>query len=264
VRLADSRRKAAAQAAHLGFRHMLPGVLALYLIIIIAPLEKVGAPLRVAFAGVLLLMAIRTRRRAGPLTMPAIALATILVAATLIAVATGSQTVLTCVGQGSTVILVVVTILVLGRTLLAAGEVAGPAVRGVLTIYLLLGLLFSSVHSFFAALITNYLSGAGTHPTTSDTLYFSLSTLTTVGYGDIVPVANVARAVASIEALIGQLYLVSVVAAVVSRFVPASRRAAPGGNGGNTAGSAGAAPPDATDEPPGDSPSDGDGDGDGP
>src|SRR5262245_14344130 len=115
---------------------MLPGVLALYLIIIIAPLEKVGAPLRVAFAGVLLLMAIRTRRRAGPLTMPAIALATILVAATLIAVATGSQTVLTCVGQGSTVILVVVTILVLGRTLLAAGEVAGPAVRGVLTIYL--------------------------------------------------------------------------------------------------------------------------------
>ncbi|HEY7177526.1 MAG TPA: potassium channel family protein, partial [Micromonosporaceae bacterium] len=110
----------------------------------------------------------------------------------------------------------------------------------------------------------NYLSGAGTHPTTSDTLYFSLITLTTVGYGDIVPVANVARAVASIEALIGQLYLVSVVAAVVSRFVPASRRAAAsGGTGGNTADSAGGAPAGATDEAPRDSPGNAGGGGDG-
>jgi hypothetical protein len=82
------------------------------------------------------------------------------------------------------------------------------------------------VHSFFAALITNYLGGAGTHPTTSDTLYFSLITLTTVGYGDIVPVANLARAIATIEALTGQLYLVSVVAVVIARFEPKSRRVA--------------------------------------
>ncbi len=89
-----------------------------------------------------------------------------------------------------------------------------------LTIYLLLGLLFSAAHGFFAALITDYLNGVTGHPTPSDTLYFSLITLTTVGYGDITPVANVARAIASAEALTGQLYLVSVVAAVVARFRP--------------------------------------------
>ncbi|HEY7174432.1 MAG TPA: potassium channel family protein, partial [Micromonosporaceae bacterium] len=86
----------------------------------------------------------------------------------------------------------------------------------------------------------------------SDTLYFSLITLTTVGYGDIVPVANVARAVASIEALVGQLYLVSVVAAVVSRFVPASRRAGTSrGTGETAADSVGGPKADAADEAPG-------------
>jgi Ion channel len=82
----------------------------------------------------------------------------------------------------------------------------------------LLGLLFSAAHGFAAALISNYLDGVNGEPTQSDTLYFSLITLTTVGYGDITPAANVARAVAAAEAITGQLYLVSVVAAVVSRY----------------------------------------------
>jgi hypothetical protein len=93
----------------------------------------------------------------------------------------------------------------------------------VLSIYLLLGLLFSAMHGFFAPLISDYLKGVNGQPTQSDTLYFSLITLTTVGYGDITPVANVARAIAAAEALTGQLYLVSIVAAVVSRYQPSRR-----------------------------------------
>jgi hypothetical protein len=45
--------------------------------------------------------------------------------------------------------------------------------------------------------------------------YFSLMTLTTVGYGDIVPRSSEARAFASIEALLGQIYLAAVVARIV-------------------------------------------------
>jgi hypothetical protein len=112
---------------------------------------------------------------------------------------------------------------VLARTLLAAGVIDGAAVRGVLTIYLLLGLLFSALHGFAAALITDYLNDVGGHASQSDTLYFSLITLTTVGYGDITPAANLARAIAASEALTGQLYLVSVVAVVVSRYQPTRR-----------------------------------------
>jgi hypothetical protein len=47
-------------------------------------------------------------------------------------------------------------------------------------------------------------------------VYFSFSTLTTVGYGDITPVARVARSLSNMEALIGQLYPAIVLARLVS------------------------------------------------
>jgi hypothetical protein len=143
-----------------------------------------------------------------------------LVIATVVAVVIGSTTVLICVGQASTMVLVVASIFVLGQTIIASGVVDGKAVGGVLCIYLFLGLLFSALHDFCAALIPHYLNGVGSQTTQSDTLYFSLITLSTVGFGDITPAANLARAIAAAEALVGQLYLVSVVAAVVSRFRP--------------------------------------------
>jgi hypothetical protein len=212
---------------HLGYQHLLGGVVLLYLLIIVVPIQQVGGPLRIAVLGALLLATVRTRRRAGKWATPALLLAVGAVLATLIALTVGSATVLTCVSQASTVVLVVVTIVVLAQTLLGAGVIDGPAVRGVLCIYLLLGLLFSAMHGFAGALISDYLNGVEGHPTQSDTLYFSLITLTTVGYGDITPAANVARAIAAGEALTGQLYLVSVVAAVVSRYEPSRRMRSP-------------------------------------
>jgi hypothetical protein len=207
----------------LGYHRLLLGVLLLYLLIIVVPVQQVGGPVRVAVLGVLLLMTVRTGRRAGELATPSLAVAVLAVVATLIVAIAGNTTVLTCVSQAATVVLVVTMIVVLARTLLAAGVIDGPAVRGVLCIYLLLGLLFSAMHGFAGALISDYLNGVNGHPTQSDTLYFSLITLTTVGYGDITPAANLARAIAASEALTGQLYLVSVVAAVVSRYQPSQR-----------------------------------------
>ena len=63
-------------------------------------------------------------------------------------------------------------------------------------------------------------------PDSSDLLYFSVITMTTVGYGDVTPACLPARAIAVVEAITGQLYLVSVVAIVVSGW----RR--PDGDGG--------------------------------
>jgi len=48
--------------------------------------------------------------------------------------------------------------------------------------------------------------------------YFSFSTLTTVGYGDIVPVAPMARVLAILEALIGQIFLATFLAFLVGNF----------------------------------------------
>ena len=50
-------------------------------------------------------------------------------------------------------------------------------------------------------------------------LYFSIVTITTVGYGDITPVTRVARAFANLEAVIGQLYLVILVSWLVGTYV---------------------------------------------
>jgi hypothetical protein len=88
-------------------------------------------------------------------------------------------------------------------------------VLGVLCIYLLFALFFAGVHQLLGAFIPNYLNGTGEFATPSDLLYFSVITLATVGFGDITPAAEVARAVTVVEALVGQLYLVSVVAGVV-------------------------------------------------
>ena len=123
----------------------------------------------------------------------------------------------------ATILLVGAAIAVLVTTLLRLGSVDQTTVNGVLCIYLLLALLFGSINEFFAALISPYVRGAASPVRSSDMLYYSLITLTTVGYGDITPASSLAQAVAATEALIGQLYLVSVVAAVITRY-PGRRR----------------------------------------
>jgi hypothetical protein len=207
----------------LEYQYLLGGIVVLYVLVIAIPLRTVVAPLRVVVLGALLMLALRLLREAGRSMILAFGVVIGLVIATVVAVIFGSTTVVICVGQAATVIIVLAVIVTLIRALAVAGVVNGATVRGVLCIYLLLGLLFASLHEFAGALITDYLNGTGPDPTTSETLYFSLITLTTVGYGDITPASNLARAISSIEALTGQLYLVSIVAAVVARYEPERR-----------------------------------------
>jgi hypothetical protein len=49
--------------------------------------------------------------------------------------------------------------------------------------------------------------------------YFSFVTITTLGYGDITPVTEVAKAITALEAVVGQLYLVVAVAWLVGMYV---------------------------------------------
>ena len=60
-----------------------------------------------------------------------------------------------------------------------------------------------------------------------DYLYFSFTTITTVGYGDLTAQANVGRMLAVLEAILGQLYLITVVALVVQNLGQARRRRKP-------------------------------------
>jgi Ion channel len=105
-----------------------------------------------------------------------------------------------------------------------AGGVTLQTMFGVLCLYLLVGLLFSVGFVTIDQLSdTPFFTAAGVHAR-DDFLYFSYTTLTTVGYGDLVAATNLGRSLAITEALIGQLYLVSVVAVIISNLRPAQPR----------------------------------------
>jgi Ion channel len=100
------------------------------------------------------------------------------------------------------------------------GEVNRQAVTGAVCIYVLLGFFFIYIYGAIAAFGHGPLFAQGTDGTRSIRLYFSYVTLATVGYGDYTMAGNLGRTLAVLEALMGQLYLVTVLALLVSRMRP--------------------------------------------
>ena len=104
------------------------------------------------------------------------------------------------------------------------------AVVGALCGFLLILMVFMRVHGLVEALRPDsYRMDGQPFSARSDEMvlasfqYFSTITLTTVGFGDIVPVTPAARLVTGLEAMVGQLYLAVVIATLVGRV--AARRA---------------------------------------
>jgi len=89
---------------------------------------------------------------------------------------------------------------------------------GVLCIYLLIGIFFAFLYGVVDALIDSDFFRSTPNPDISDFLYFSFATLTTVGYGDLTTASDVGRSLAITEALIGQIYLVTVVALIIANM----------------------------------------------
>ena len=92
-----------------------------------------------------------------------------------------------------------------------------------LCIYVLLGMLWAFIYQAIGAFSDDPFFAQPVSATSADYLYFSFVTQTTVGYGDLSAATNPGRAFAVLEALLGQLYLVTVVALVVSRLRPRDR-----------------------------------------
>ena len=114
--------------------------------------------------------------------------------------------------------LVVTAVGIIGLGVFDQRAVNLQAVLGAVSAYMLLGLLFTCVYGAMAGLGSGDLFVQGTDGTLSLRLYYSYITLTTVGYGDYTLSTNFGHTVAVLEALTGQLYLVTVVATLVSRM----------------------------------------------
>ena len=106
------------------------------------------------------------------------------------------------------------------------GRVTVQTMFGVLCIYLLAGALFAFGYGVIDDLGSHPFFSEIANGDTSDYLYFSFATLTTTGYGDLTAATDLGRSLAITEALIGQIYMVTVVALIVGNLRgPAPRRA---------------------------------------
>jgi hypothetical protein len=106
----------------------------------------------------------------------------------------------------------------IGREVIKHPDVTGQTVMGALCVYLLIGLFFAYLEQFMGVVGSGPFFVDHGDGSPSDYIYFSYVTLTTVGFGDLVANGSVGRATAVVEAIIGQLYLVTVVGFTVGNF----------------------------------------------
>jgi hypothetical protein len=111
---------------------------------------------------------------------------------------------------------------VIGRAVFGRGRVTWHRVQGAVALYLILGLLFAHLYGLLNVLareaFANVPPGLSAHAVfyRGRLLYFSFVTLTTTGYGDIVPLHPVAQSLATLEAVIGQLFPATLLTRLVS------------------------------------------------
>jgi Ion channel len=118
-----------------------------------------------------------------------------------------------------------IPVAIIGGLLRLVGErgVTLQAVAGALAIYLTVGLVFSWLIGFVARVGSVPYFAQGTNGTESDHAYFSFTVLTTTGFGDFSAATHLGRALAVIEMLVGQIYLVTVIGILVGNFAGRQR-----------------------------------------
>ncbi|UCD74255.1 MAG: two pore domain potassium channel family protein [Phycisphaerales bacterium] len=213
-------------------RRFIVLLIALLLVLVITPVWRLLAPAstpgaaRVVVAIVFMIMLVAAGYAVGR------SVRMLIVASTLAALVGVLQILVLLIdGPGVRAANQLATILFVGylitqglRYLFTVHTVTMDTIAASLCIYILLGLLWSSVFtlteilvpgSFAFAYAEEVQPGRFGDPGSGAALYYSLVTLSTLGYGDVVPTSPSARLFAAIEAIIGQAYLAVIVARLV-------------------------------------------------
>jgi hypothetical protein len=96
--------------------------------------------------------------------------------------------------------------------------VTSETILGALCAYVLTGLVFAFVYIAISRFGADFFSQPGPHQA-SEYLYFSFVVLTTLGFGDLSPSVGLPQALVAVEALLGQIFLVTMVARLVTLWV---------------------------------------------
>jgi hypothetical protein len=106
------------------------------------------------------------------------------------------------------------------RRVVTTAEVSSRTILGAISVYTVLGILFTFLYGTIERLQGGAFFEGVPHPAGSDFLFFSYTTLTTTGYGNLVPGGQPGRMLSGLEMMIGQIFLVTLVAGLVSLWRP--------------------------------------------
>jgi len=146
-------------------------------------------------------------------------LSVLTVALAVIYAVTDEQTLLNVASLIQVCLLALAMAAVLWRVVTSV-EVGSRTILGAISVYAVLGILFTFAFGTIDRIQGGPFFEEIAHPDGSDFLFFSYTTLTTTGYGNLVPAAQPGRMIAGLEMMLGQIFLVTLVAGLVSLWRP--------------------------------------------
>ncbi len=115
-------------------------------------------------------------------------------------------------------LLLMITPVVVLRRVMPKPTVDIETLFAAIDVYIMIGLIFAMLYIGISHVATAPFFAQSGYHAPSDYVYFSFITLTTVGFGDLTPYTDVARSVVVMEALLGQIFLVTLVARLVALY----------------------------------------------
>ena len=193
-------------------------LLATFIVLSIGPSDAWARVATVGLEGLTLLTALVASRTGRRLFRLASVIVVVAFLTSIASVAISSSTAPTGWFFALNVLLVAATPVAIARSLMGRRIVDVHTVMGAICVYVLIGMAFAFLYAAVSSLGSEALFVQTPHPKLPIFLYFSYVTQTTTGYGDYTTATDLGHSLAVVEALLGQLYLVTVIAVLVSRL----------------------------------------------
>jgi hypothetical protein len=190
---------------------------------VVAPSSDWERAVTVGLAGAALIVAVATSRMASRRRRRLELVVAGVVAVIVVGIATGAFSAAFAHAAVAVIVLVIPITIAKGLVRLIGERGATPqAIAGALSIYILLGVLFASVIGVIAEVQSQPYFTQGPSVSNGDRVYYSFTVLTTTGFGDYTAATPGGHALAVLEMLFGQLYLVTVIGVLIGHYI--SRR----------------------------------------
>jgi hypothetical protein len=193
--------------------------LVLSYVLAVSPIGRSGASIVLVVQIGTVLLALRASRAGRVVSTVASASMVLAAAAAGVNLFTGGATPIGLVFVASG-LLYLVTPAAIVRSVIRSGRVDRQVVLGTIDAYIMIGMFFAFAYRALGVLLTGPFFGSGGEGTTAQTMFFSFTTLTTTGYGNLIPAETWGQSLSVAEMLAGQLFLVTALAKIIGAWRP--------------------------------------------